>query len=123
MVKNTALKLVYYETYLKESQYAPYVQRARILLDEGLTDAAEEVLKYLPDERVLLEELVNKLKDKPVYKALKRGLRENSTDVKFVKALFSLGTHILIECEQGNTEYKMLLSTVYHKIGSLLKDI
>lgn len=123
MAKNTASKLVYYEAYLKESQYAPYVQRARTLLDEGLTNAAEEVLKCLPDEKVLLEELVNKLKDKPVYKALKRGLKENSTDVKFVKALFSLGTHILIECEQGNNEYKMLLPTVYHKIGSLLKDI
>jgi hypothetical protein len=92
-------------------------------LDEGREAAAKDVLSQLPTEKELLEDIVNKLKDKPVHKTLKRGLKENANDVKFLKGLFSLGTHIVIECEKGNNEYKMLLPTLYSRIGALLKEI
>lgn len=115
-------KLVKYETYLKESRYQPFVQRARTLYNENNLTAAEEVLTNLPTEKFLLESIVEKLKGKSVYKALQRGLKESTQSPEFLKGLFSLGTHILIECEQGNTEYRMLLPMVYTRIGSLITE-
>lgn len=123
MDKHLISQVVKYETYFQDSQYAPFVKRARCLLDEGREAAAKDVLSQLPTEKELLEDIVNKLKDKPVHKTLKRGLKENANDVKFLKGLFSLGTHIVIECEKGNSEYKMLLPTLYSRIGALLKEI
>jgi len=121
--KETISKLIFFETYLKGTQYGPFVERVRILLDEGQERAAEEVMAFLPTEKDLLESIMEKMKDKPAYKTLKRGLKKNANDTAFAKGLFSLGTHILIECEKGNTEYRMLLPTLYSRIGSLLKDI
>ena len=123
MNKKILSKLVFFETYLNETQYEPFVKRARVLFDEGREAAAERVMEALPDEKCLLEELVQKLREKPVYKALKRGLKENSNDPKFIKSLFSLGTHIMIECEKGNREYRMLLPVIHERIGGLMREV
>lgn len=123
MKKETISNLIFFETYLKNTQYKPFVERARKLLDEGQERAAEEVMEFLPREKQLLEAIMTKMKNKSAYKTLKRGLRENATDVSFAKGLFSLGTHVLIECEKGSMEYRMLLPMIYSRIGSLLKDI
>ena len=69
----------------------------------------------------LMARLIIKLKDKSVYKTLKalsEGKVENTPTA--LKGLFSLGTHIAIELEQGNKEFGMLLPPLYNKIGKLI---
>jgi hypothetical protein len=65
-----------------------------------------------------LSDLTEKLQGKPVYRTLKqiseKRLKEGD---KFLKGLFSLGTHTIIEMEKGNKEYKLLLDFIYEKIG------
>ena len=122
--KEILSKLVQYECYFKASQYEPFIKRARNLLDEGCEKGCQEVLNSLPSEKELLEDVVDKLKDKPVYKTLKRGLKEGGKqDITFLKGLFSLGTHIVIECEHGHPEYKILLPTLHARIGRLMQEI
>jgi hypothetical protein len=123
--KNTISKLVKYETYYKGTQLDPFVVRARTLLDEGNSKAAEELINKLPSESDLLSDIVEQLKGKSVYKSLKRALKESKVEdpTLLAKSLFSLGTHVLIECEKGCKEYRILLPMIYTKIGSLLQEL
>jgi hypothetical protein len=75
----------------------------------------------LPTSEQLLVRLVDKLKDKPVYKTLKliAESRVDSDEVR-LKGLFSLGTHTMIEIEQGGKEYRALLPLIYEKIGEVV---
>ena len=69
----------------------------------------------------MLETLVDKLKKKSVYKTLQK-IAEGTVQgpEEELKGWFSLGTHVMIEVERGNTEYGLLLGKVYEKIGELL---
>lgn len=70
---------------------------------------------------VILNNFCLKLKKKPIYKVLKKIMRGTATEEESLKSLFSLGTHLMIELEQGNKKYLSLLNLVYKKIGLLLK--
>jgi len=72
-------------------------------------------------EQELLDELLNKIKSKSVYKTLKRIASGKTTDKwKCLKGLYSLSTHICIECERDDVKFKPLLNIIYSKIGELL---
>lgn len=85
---------------------------------------AEELLSKLPNRGDLYQEMLDKLKGKSVWRTLremvKGEVKKSSTSLK---GLFSLGTHISIEIERGNTEYKMLLFPLYEKIGSIIFNV
>lgn len=103
--------------YLKDEDYK---DRARELYESYLR--GEDVKIDLPDEKELLEEIVSKLKKKPVYKTLKKIVegKIEDTDPDYMKGLFSLGTHICIEMSKGKTRYGILLEKVYHRLGNLI---
>ena len=109
------------ERYFFGTVYENTVREVYICWDKGDVSGGEVLLNTLPDKRVLLKELLKKLEGKSVYKTLKKieeGKVEKTSE--FLKGLFSLGTHIAIEVEQGNKEYAMLYPVVYEKIGQVL---
>ena len=69
----------------------------------------------------LLEQLCIKLKKKPVYKTLRKIMKGTADTDESLKALFSIGTHIVIEIEQGKSEYMFLLEHVHKRIGCILE--
>ena len=77
-----------------------------------------EALKALPTYESLLSDLVAKLKGKSVFTTLKRVAEGKETD-KFtkLKGLLSLSTHACIECEQGRSEYKLVLNRLFEQIA------
>ena len=78
-------------------------------------------METLPTDDQLLEKLNKHLKGKSVYKTIARTVQGKTKNVyEALKGLFSLGTHIAIECEKGNTEYKPLLDNLYEKIGATM---
>jgi hypothetical protein len=86
----------------------------------------EKCLGQLPSSEDLFRDMLEKLSHpkpfgKPIFKTMKKIIegKEVSREEK-LKAYFSFCTHICIELEKGNNEYRMLLDTVYEKIGGLL---
>lgn len=79
--------------------------------------AAREKIKEFPTDKMLLDELVNKLKGKSVYTNLIKSRGEN--DLVSLKSLSSLLTHTIIECEKGNTEFKKLIPLLLEKINEI----
>jgi hypothetical protein len=83
--------------------------------------AMEETIKQFPTEEKMLAQLVEKLKNKSVYVTLKKIIENKEmTDEQRLKGVSSLITHVAIEIEQGNKEYKMLLPMLYEKVGTLV---
>jgi len=73
------------------------------------------------DKEQLLQQLVEKLKGKSVYKTLIQITRdENVPRTRALKGLFSLGTHLVIEIEQGGKQYECLLEDIYNRLGQLI---
>lgn len=78
---------------------------------------AREKIREFPTDKMLLDELVNKLKGKSVYTNLIKSRGE--TDLVSLKSLSSLLTHTIIECEKGNTEFKKLIPLLLEKINEI----
>jgi len=109
------------ERWLKDTEFELEVWDAQELFSSGNIEATRLKLALLPTRETLLDGLINKLKGKSVYKTLVR-IRDGSIENNFeyLKGLFSLGTHISIECSQGRKEYGLLLPLVFEKIGEVL---
>ena len=118
------MRLLAAENNFKDTLYQPIVDEAMECFNQDKTDEAVKVLCKLPTEEELLRSLIEKLKGKSVYKTLKR-MDEGKIrcNAEALKGLFSLGTHIVIECEKGRGEYRTLLSVIYDKIGELVYAI
>ena len=121
----TRLSIV--ERYFLDGKYQAKVVEARHILLKPVhltasdIERCNELLDSLPNEEQLLESLVGKLKDKPVYRTLKKLQAHENIDKHIaLKGLFSLGTHAAIECEHGKKEYGLLLPFIHEKIGSIL---
>jgi len=86
----------------------------------GEIASCEKTLDKLPTEQVLLSALLDKLKGKSAYKTLKR-ISEGkvSNNCEEMKGLSSLITHALIECEQGNLEFRLIIFETYKKLSKL----
>ena len=106
------------EAYFTKKEYLSSIELARKLFEQGQFDKCSEELDKLPSSEVLLERLVKKLKGKSVGRTLKKIQEGKSKDTLITaKALFSLGTHIMIECEQGNDEYKILVPNIIEQLN------
>ena len=105
----------------------PKYQSALILLRNSLGESRlkdfEHAIRYIPSDDELFTSLVEKLKGKSVYKTLKKVL-EGKIDNNYdgLKCLFSLGTHVAIECKQ-NPEYRALLPRIYEHISKMLFEL
>ncbi len=75
----------------------------------------------LPTKAELLRELIESLKGKSVYKTLRLINEGRAVDKEVeLKGMFSLGTHIVIECQRGRKEFRQLLPLIYERIGVLM---
>lgn len=101
--------------------YPATVKSAKEHFFAGRLDACEEALSVLPTKEKLLDELMERLRGKRVYKFFQKVTEGKIKDKSlYLKGLFSLGTHVAIEVEQGKSEYRVLLPFVYEKIGDVL---
>jgi hypothetical protein len=109
-------KLLEAEKYFAKGEYKAITGLSRELFERGQFDLCEIELGKLPTKEQLLRSLVEKLKEKSVYKTLRK-IQEGQVDNDLItlKGLLSLGTHIVIECEHGNREYGILLPTLLEK--------
>lgn len=117
-------RLVKVEKYFTKEKYFPILKQARKLFENGKFDLCDKKLNELPSSAELLEQLRNKLKDKHLCRTLRKieeGKAENSLLV--AKGLSSLLTHIIIECEHGNLEYKILIPNVVEKINEVIYSL
>lgn len=105
------------------AKYRTQVRKAVECFERGDVEGAVQFIDSLPSETQLLETLTEKLKQKSVFKTLKKIAKgEETSPFEMMKGFFSLGTHICVECEQGNSEYTLLLDMIYHKLGSLIYE-
>jgi hypothetical protein len=106
------------------TSYQGVVKEAQDLFCRDMFEEASKVLCKLPSDAELLRELIDKLKGKSVYKTLRRideGRIKSTAEV--LKGLFSLGTHIVIECEKGKGEFRALLPIIHNKIGEMIYEV
>lgn len=109
------------EKYFTKKEYAVIVERAVYLFQTHQDKLCEEELNKLPSSAQLLQQLVEKLKGKSVAKTLRKiqeGKLEN--DLLTAKGLSSLLTHVVIECEHGNNEYKVLIPNIIEKLNEVI---
>ena len=112
------------EKYLIKKEYEDTIKLARLLYERGQLVLCRNALERLPSREQLLSNLVKKLEHKSVYRTLKKiqeGRVEN--DITTLKGILSLGTHILIECEHGDSEYMMLMPSILEKFGEMIYDV
>lgn len=117
-------KLIEAEKYFTKKEYRSIVSLARELYERNQFDLCGTELDKLPSKEHLLKSLVAKLEGKSVYRTLKKiqeGVAENSLTT--AKGLSSMLTHVLIECEQGNIEYRMLIPSILEKLSEVVYGI
>jgi len=108
------------EKYFIDSKYGDQVKEAMDNFYDGNIKKGIECLDDIPSNEELMDELVEKLKAKSVYKTLRKILSNAKMHKwEMLKGLYSLCTHIVIECEKGNTEYAILLDEVNNMIGKV----
>lgn len=118
------LKILERAQLFKGTRYSPIVEQIEAAAMVGDNDKVNSMAEVLPTDEQLLEELTVELKGKPVLKTIKRTVKGNTKNAyEAIKGLFSLGTHIAIECEKGNTEYIPLLYSLHEKIGSTIFNL
>jgi len=107
--------------YFNTDQYREIVDEAKINFMSGAYDLCKKSLDQLPTKKQMMEKMMNTIEGKSVHKTLSR-IVENRTKNIFeeLKGCFSLGTHLAIECEKGNTEYRLLINELYERIGGLI---
>lgn len=109
--------------YFKNSKYSNIVLEAVDLCYQNKYNEAKEILVQLPSTKVLLEELVGKLKGKSVYTNLVRVLEgKEVNDIQELKTISSLKTHCIIEAKD-RPEYFLLLDEIEGKYQSLKESI
>lgn len=112
------------ERYYTKKEYESIMIVARNLFEHGKISLCQKKLDKLPSSSDLLEQLRAKLKDKHLCRTLRRieeGKVENTLLV--LKGLLSLATHVVIECEQGSPEYRILLPNILEKISEIAYGI
>lgn len=106
------------------TRFQPLVDEATAAYVSGDYKKIDEVVKKLPDDIRLLEELVEKLRGKSVYTNLQKLLegKETSTEQAVISTA-SLITHVAIDLKEGNKEYRRLLPSLYAKLGVLIDKL
>lgn len=111
------------EKYFIGTRFERCVKEALRAYDDNESAASDNALNKLPTKEQLLRQLIEKLKGKSVYQTLRKVNTGRSTPEDFLKAMFSLGAHIVIECQQGKKEYRILLPLIQEQIAELIYDI
>ena len=105
------------QIYGKLPEYAKQVEEIEERIMDAEYDEASVLLDNLEDKEQLLLKMELKLKGKPCYQGIKKLLSEKHLGkYEKLKVLYSLATHICIECEKGNEQYSALLDDINNKI-------
>lgn len=117
-------KLIEAEKYFSSKKYQATVKLARTLYERGQFDLCSIELNKLPSREQLLKRLVQKLEGKSVHKTLKK-IQEGKVENNLItlKGLLSLGTHIVIECEHGDSECRILLPSLLEKASEIIYEL
>jgi len=116
-VRSIANKILYATRDFSETQYAPVLEKALIEFRRNNFDATEKYLSQLPTEYELLENLIDRVKDKPVYANLKKILNAESVSIADQKiALSSLFTRCIIE-SKDNPEFRLIEKIILEKLA------
>ena len=109
-----------YEIYRKTSKNHIIIEIERCILSNN-TIQANTLINSLDDTEKLIERLEEKLEGKSVSKTIKM-INKNKINNSFtsLKALSSLFTHCIIECEKGNTEYIYIAKKINSKINKMI---
>lgn len=100
------------------TRYDHVLSSADRLFESGDLEGCKNKLKELPTVKVLLEELVEKLKGKSVYRSIQKIVYGDKSDTLLeMKGISSLITHSVIECEKGNREYMLLIRELWDRLG------
>ena len=82
-----------------------------------------EVVAKIPTDIQLMDMMLEKIKDKSVFKNLKKTLGDKTQNVNdAVIGVSSLITHVVIECKE-NREFRALLPDLYNKRGELIHHV
>jgi len=121
----TALKLLQEShTTLRCKEFRPILEKAMGEYNSERYDECMEILRSAPSSESVFSNLIERLKGKSVHTTLKRmAAKKDTSSLTEMKALFSLGTHVIIDCEQGITESAILLPDIYERIGKLIPEI
>jgi len=117
--QDTLRKLEEAKVFFANTQYGHIVREATRYFERNELGLCLTQLGRLPSAKVLLDQLVEKLKGKSVHKTLERAKRNGNTGLVELKALSSLLTHATIECEQGRLEYKRLIPLLLERINDV----
>lgn len=115
-------RLCWSERYLP-NKYSSSINEAYNLLNNGSLNEASRVLEKLPTVETLMEELVERLKGKSVYKTVKLIISEQKVDDVFLaKGLSSLITHAIIEMN-SRPEYLSIVKVLVERLNSVVFGI
>jgi len=118
------IKLQIAEKYFTSEQYQTLVSLAKNKFNAGNFQACKEMVAKFPTEESLLNDLIEKLEGKSIYRTLEKIHRGDSIGplVK-LKGISSLVTHTVIEMEKGNAEFGLLLPSLLEKAQALLFEV
>lgn len=124
MEKNYSSILLNINRQYSGTKYDALVDEATKAYISGDYKKIDEIIEQLPNDLILLEELVSKLHGKSVYTNLKLLLegKETSTEQAIISTA-SLITHVAIDLKEGNKEFKRLLPSLFTKLGMLINKL
>ena len=108
------------EYFKHDSKYYHYIKTANLFYAKGFIQEAIEELNKLPSDKELFDTLVEKLKDKSVFKRLKdiaTGKKISKDD--YLIAHSSLLTHILLSAKV-EPQFRLLIEPIISKIYKLI---
>jgi hypothetical protein len=124
MEKNYSSILLNINRQFSGTKYDVLVDEATKAYIRGDYKKIDEIIEQLPNDLILLEELVSKIHGKSVYTNLKLLLegKETSTEQAIISTA-SLITHVAIDLKEGNKEFKRLLPSLFTKLGVLINKL
>jgi len=112
-----ANRILYASRDFANTQYAPILECVFDAYRKQDLNVVEKELSQLPTEYELLEALINRIKDKPVYANLKKILNSENVALEDQKiALSSLFTRCIIE-SKDNPEFRLIERVILEKLG------
>ena len=104
------------------SQYWEVVESANLAFLRNDYDSCVQLLESLPNVDQLLEQLVEKLNGKRIYETIRKIVAKDlkESNILVAKGLSSLLTHVIIELEAGNLEYRCLVPVIQERLNEAI---
>lgn len=105
------------------TKYEPLLQETILAYISNDSAKTESLISKFPTDKQLLENIVEKVKNKSVCSNIKKAVcKESVSPVESLVCVSSLMTHVAIECKESK-EYRALLPDLHKKLGELIHNI